>query len=269
MPTLDQHSNRQYIKALYLGDSAAGKTGSLESLVRAGYQLRVLDYDNNLGILASMISHHATTDAERDARMAAVQFVTLRDRFVPGPQGPAIKGPAKAFPAGIDLLSKWEDGSDPQTWGPGHILVVDSLSSLGSAALDWSLKVAPPSNDKRTYYYHAQAAIEHMLQMLTTDLFQAHVLCLTHIRYTEDIATHMIRGHANIIGNALGPVTPRYFPCIIGAEVVGSVRKIKTVPTPWVNLRTPAPYRIAREYPIESGMAALFAALEGDANGKD
>ena len=34
------------IKLLYIGDSGSGKTGSLASLVKDGYKIRILDYDS-------------------------------------------------------------------------------------------------------------------------------------------------------------------------------------------------------------------------------
>ena len=55
MPSLDQHQSNDFVKLLLIGDSKAGKTGSLISLVKAGYKLRILDLDNLLDVLKYFI----------------------------------------------------------------------------------------------------------------------------------------------------------------------------------------------------------------------
>ena len=51
MPSLANHQSNQFTKLLLIGDAKSGKTGSLVSLVKAGYKLRILDFDNLLDIL--------------------------------------------------------------------------------------------------------------------------------------------------------------------------------------------------------------------------
>ena len=53
MPKGSEHKSRKYVKLLYLGDSGTGKTGSLVSLVQAGYKLRVIDLDDGLDALTA------------------------------------------------------------------------------------------------------------------------------------------------------------------------------------------------------------------------
>ena len=54
--TLDQ---REFVKMLYVGTSGTGKTGSLASLVAAGYKLRVLDLDNGVGTLINYVKKYS------------------------------------------------------------------------------------------------------------------------------------------------------------------------------------------------------------------
>ncbi len=56
MPSLSKHQSNDFVKLLLLGDAKSGKTGSLVSLVEAGYKVRILDFDNLLDILAKLIS---------------------------------------------------------------------------------------------------------------------------------------------------------------------------------------------------------------------
>jgi hypothetical protein len=55
MPSLDKHQSSEFTKLLLEGDSGSGKTGSLASLVAAGFKLRVLDMDNGLDSLANAV----------------------------------------------------------------------------------------------------------------------------------------------------------------------------------------------------------------------
>ena len=55
MPALSDHQSSQTTKMLFIGDSGSGKTGALASLAAAGYNLRILDVDNGVDILANLL----------------------------------------------------------------------------------------------------------------------------------------------------------------------------------------------------------------------
>src|SRR5258706_3591249 len=116
MPTLSDHQSNQFTKVLLEGDSKSGKTGSLASLVLAGYKLRILDYDNGLDVLKQFV------ERERPDLLASVEFRTLRDRRKATPTGSVIDGVPKAFADGIKMLDRWKyedvDFGVPSTWGP-------------------------------------------------------------------------------------------------------------------------------------------------------
>ena len=57
MPTLDQHQSNDLTKMIILGDPGSGKTGGLCSLVKAGYKLAIIDFDNGLDSLVQYIKH--------------------------------------------------------------------------------------------------------------------------------------------------------------------------------------------------------------------
>ena len=75
MPSLSQHQSAKITKLLLMGDSGTAKTGSLVSLVKEGYKLRILDFDNGLDALRHQIM------AQCPDKIAAVDFVTLRDKL--------------------------------------------------------------------------------------------------------------------------------------------------------------------------------------------
>src|SRR6266436_4684349 len=128
MPSLANHQSNEYTKLLIEGDSGTGKTGSLASLVSAGYKLRILDFDNGLDILKACI------EKDDPALLANVEFRTLRDKRKATSSGPVIVGTPKAFIEGIKLLDRWKytdtDGTEvdlgvPAEWGSDCILVLD------------------------------------------------------------------------------------------------------------------------------------------------
>ena len=55
MPRLDEAGSQEPIKGLVLGNSGAGKTGSLASLAKAGYHFHIIDYDKGTNILRNIL----------------------------------------------------------------------------------------------------------------------------------------------------------------------------------------------------------------------
>src|SRR5690349_4655261 len=116
MPTLDNHAASQFTKVLYIGDSSSGKTGSLVSLLLAGYSFRILDMDNGLTALREY-------GRKAGADLSRIEYETYRDEYRMTKGGPMVKGSAKAFASAMDKLTEWSEVEDPMC-----ITVVDSLT---------------------------------------------------------------------------------------------------------------------------------------------
>jgi len=103
-----------------------------------------------------------------------------------------------------------------------------------------------------------------LIANVTSDGFETNVIIITHVEMTEQ--NGIMKGFASAIGKALGPKIPRFFNTMVLSEVSGSgknvKRKIKTLPTGMIDLKTPAPMRIDAEYDISDGLAKIFAALQ-------
>lgn len=258
MPSLTELNSSRFVKLIYIGDSGTGKTGSLASLAAAGYRLRILDMDNGLPVLRNFMAHDYP-DADVD-----VGYMTSRDNYKSSPGGPIISGVPKAFVNATKYMTEWEDGTTPSEWGDNTIFVLDSLTRLGTSALAWAKGMNPGAKDGRQWYKQAQDALESILAMLTSDNFEAHVIVISHVKYSE--VQGVTRGYANAIGTALGPIIPSYFNTMILAEAVGSgktiKRTIRTVPTQLITLKTPAPFRIDDSYDLGTGMADIFKQLK-------
>lgn len=261
MPTLMEHQSNEYTKCMVIGDSGTGKTGGLTSLVKAGYELRILDMDNGLEPLKTHILRECPEAIQK------VRFRTIRDKYKASSTGPVIDGPPKAFVEALKMLDHWRDGEvdlgKPAEWGPNVILGIDSLTLLSNGAFEWAKGLNPGSKDPRPWYGQAQQAIEKTIAWITSETYQTNVIVIAHVKYTEnDDGTR--KGYPNSIGAALGPIIPRYFNSIALTQTSkGEKRILRTIPTNQIDLKNPKPFEMAKEYPIETGLAEFFEVLRG------
>lgn len=258
MPTLINHQSNDFTKMLLIGDAGSGKTGALTSLVKAGYSLRILDMDNGLETLKAFVEKECPDGLEN------VEFRTLRDRYKSTPIGPMLAGPPKAFVEAIKMLDRWKyddvDLGIPAEWGPKTILVLDSLTFLSDSAFDWAQALNSSAKDPRQWYGAAQEAIEKVLALLTSDNFQTNVIVIAHVKYIETPEGQ--KGYPTSVGSALSPVIPRYFNSVAMCRTkAGGKRMIQTATTGLVDLKNPRPFSMAKEYPIETGLADFFSVL--------
>lgn len=257
MPSLADHQGASLIRALYIGDPTTGKTGSLASLVKAGYQLRILDFDNKLSVLKHFVMETCPGKIEN------VQAITLRDTYTSSHLGPRVKTP-KAYVAATDYLTKWEDDTDPSEWGPTHILVLDSLSALGVAAFEWAKGMNPAAKDPRNWYFTAQQSLLSLLMMMTSEHFNAHVIVISHIHWKE-MPDGTTKGWANSVGSALDATIGRMFNNILLSDKKGQGNKVRrvilTTQQDTIDLITPAPFKIDAELPLDTGLATVFGKL--------
>ena len=259
MPSLEDHHSSSLVKVLYLGDSGTGKTGSLVSLVAAGYKLHIMDLDNGLDILKAYVKRDCPD------KMKNVDYETRRDKMKASASGPMVDGVAKAYVDALRLMSKWGDQSIPSEWGAEHILVLDSLTGLGKAAFNWAQGMSPMTKDPRQWYHTAQQSVDAFLSLVTSEAFKTNVIIIAHVQFIEG-SDGSYRGYANTIGKALGPLVPTYFNNMILAKSTGggsnAKRTIQTVPTSLIDLKNSAPFKVDAELPLGTGLATLFNKLK-------
>jgi len=259
VPLLSQHQSNNHTKMLLEGDSGSGKTGALTSLVAAGYNLRILDFDNGLETLKSYVVK------ECPDRLEAVEFRTLRDKYKASATGPIIDGQPKAFVEALKLLDKWKyDDVDlglPGSWGPDCILIVDSFTFLSDAAFAWAVALNPSAKDPRQWYGQAQDAVEKVLALLTSPNFETNVIVISHVKYVDN-PDGTRKGYPTSVGSALSPVIPRYFNSVALCQTSpGGKRTIQTAATAMIDLKNPKPFEMLPSYPISTGLADFFAVL--------
>jgi len=251
---LSEHQSGEVKKVLMLGDSGAGKTGSLLALIKAGWRISILDFDNGLDWLVAAVKRHCPDKLDN------VDFVTLRDKKKGSVAGPIPAGIPAAFTKANSLLSKWEDGTAPETWGPKRILVIDSLTFMSNSAFAWKDMMNPGAKDRRQIYGAAQEAIEDTIDLLTSKEFNTNLLVLTHITWITRPDGSM-RGYPSAVGTALSKDLATYFNTVLLAESTGSgdnlKRTIRTVNSALIDLKN-ADLDMPEALPLDTGLLKIF-----------
>jgi len=264
MGKLSEHSSSSITKMLLIGDSGAGKTGALASLAQAGYNLRILDLDAGLDVLANLLKD-PNSPYGKDA-LARVEFETLTDsiktvgtRLVPGK--------AAVWQRAVKLLENWKtesaDFGPILKWTDKDVLVIDSLTMLGQAAMNFilSMNARLGQRPQLADWGDAQALVEGMLQMLYDENVKCNVVVISHIAYIgeEGGVTH---GYPSAPGKALPPKVGRYFNTTLMARTTGAgtgqKRKLLTNTAGMVELKNTAPLKVKPEYDLSTGLADYF-----------
>lgn len=262
MPRLSQHQSNSFTKLLLLGDAKSGKTGSLVSLVKAGYKLRILDMDNLLDILKYKIIEECPESIDN------VEFVTIRDKYKTGPSGSMIDGKPRAWMDAIKMLDNWKyddvDLGKPAEWGPDCILVIDSLSRLCDAAYDFHESIVPRGKggdyDGRAVYGNAQDDVEKVLAMLTSRGMATNVIVIAHGNYM-DLPDGTKKIFPQGVGQKLSLRIPQYFPNYVRYKNKNGKRTIQLESDAMIDLANTRPGFLSKELSIETGLAEFFAAL--------
>jgi hypothetical protein len=258
MPNLAEHQSNHYSKLCCMGNPGTGKTGGLTSLVKADYKLFILDYDNGLESLKNFVLK------ECPEKIGNIEYRSLRDKRKATAAGPAVVGRASAFIDGLKMLDRWKyddvDFGPPAEWGPDCILVVDTLTFLSDAALNFYEQVSS-NPDKRGAYFEAQKGVLAVLSTLYSDHFETNVIVNSHIVFV-DTDEGKTKGFPSTVGKAIASKVNAYFNTVALFETNrGGKRRIKTIPTATIDLKNPKPFDMAEEYPIETGLASIFEVL--------
>lgn len=267
MTSLANHQSNDYVKLLLLGDAKSGKTGSLVSLVEAGYTLRILDLDNLLDFFKGQVLRHCPD------RLSTVEFRTVRDKFKSSPAGMTIDGPPRAWIDSLKLLNRWkytdDDGTDidygdPASWGPEVVLVIDSLSRWCDACFAFHEVMTPggKSGDKdgRAVFFNAQKDIAKQLSFLTSKSMRTNVIVICHGIYQQR-DDGRLKIFPRSVGQSQSPDIPTYFPNYIRYTNDNDKRTMQLVSDRMIDLSITRPDLLPDTLPVDTGLAKIFAAL--------
>jgi hypothetical protein len=273
------------IKALFMGESGSGKTCALASLLDAGYQVRVLDLDNGIDTLKHLLTSEKSK-YKKDC-LSRLSYITLTEpmRFA---QGRIIPAKATVWQSAMTMLDKWSnskaelgticDLGSASKWGPDTVLVIDTMSTLSNAALNFHLAMqgalgaVRSQNEGRRDIGVAQQLIRTLCQYLSDVSLRCNVLVNCHIVYVKQDGSGDLtpgekaptQGFPAAIGRALSPEIPRYFNAVLLCASAGGQRKvIHTMTQANINLKTTAPHSIAPMYEQPTGLAEYFRAVRG------
>jgi hypothetical protein len=277
MAPLSTHTASQITKLLLIGDSGAGKTGALASLADAGYNLRIIDTDAGLDVLTNLLTDPKSP--YRKDSISRVSFKTITETMK-NVNGKLLPARATVWQRVSKALDHWrddaaegapaEDFGPITTWGPRDVLVLDSLSTIATGAMNWvmSLNGRLGGRAEQGDWYQAQQAVETLMQMLYDSGVGCNVIVQCHVAWIGDEANPE-RGYPASLGKALSPRLGRYFNTILLAQTTGqgpaTKRRIITQSTGRIELKNTAPLRVPRDYPLETGLADYFRDLRGGA----
>lgn len=283
MPTLAQKKQSKTLRILSKGFPGSAKTGSLAALANAGYNLRIADFDGNTDSLIP----HLTPDA-----LQRVEVVSLEDKLKDNGQFIETSGTPTAFTRFLKLWNNWEYETPEgkvslgpvRSWGPNDILVLDSLTSLGDAAMRRTMFVNNRTimNRRDSDWGTAMADQENVIKVMTAEDIPCHVIVTAHLRIIQprderkgdsDLTKQIKEEMAELIKpryypSALGWQLPQnfeqHFPIVLLFETkfIGNQPKrvITTRPRPEVDVKMPNP-KVPAELPVETGMLTIFKAL--------
>lgn len=236
MPKISDHPNITRVKLLWCGDPGAGKTGSLATLANAGFNVNIIDIDNNLAILRAYLTDEAAK---------CVSYVTI----------PA-KDP-QTWNKAVALLDKWDDGVDPKTWDANTVFVVDSGTFLNEAlmtnlctAKGIKLEDAPPQALWGSMY----KVFENFIAKLTSDKYKCHVIVTAHLRNLED-DRGLKKSYPSFMGQQLPNTVARYMNNVWLAETKDGKRSIVTQSTNTMSLKSSAPHKLDPKEAFDLGAA--------------
>ena len=276
MPKLSQRTAISPIKLMVIGDSGTGKTGALESLVRAGYKLKILDFDGGLDYLQEALKDVPELLENIEYATFSNKFKTVNGRVIP-------KGNPKAWADGLKALESGKiPNSDPEEfwgkpeeWGEDTFLVTDSLTMASKAAmlqvlhLNGRLFEPPQIQD----WGQAQGLVEGLIQWLCSEDIKCNVMVLSHINFIE-MANGVMKGYPSAVGKALSTTLPRYFNTILNATTKGSGKSAKRIisPVPIQSIETKASVpveKLPESWPIETAYAEFMLLAKGSVPNAD
>lgn len=257
MASIRNHTSVDVTKLLLVGDSGSGKTATLATLANAGYNLRILDFDDGLAILPEFLNKDAVD---------RVSFVTLKD--------PINK--AEAFRKSANLIGNWRDGDEDfgpvSKWTSKDVLVIDSLTLMGEAALRGALvfnNKKPTEQASQPEWGTAARDVQNVIQYLTGSEVPCNVVVTTHMQYMEG-ETGVSKAYPTSVGSKLSTKLGRYFNCVCRIDTrttsKGTERTLRTVSDHRMDLKVTAPSLLEPNVTLD--LAKLFEAIQKNARKK-
>lgn len=259
----------QPVKLILCADSGAGKTGSCASLAAAGYSLRVMDLDNGADILRNLLldseSPYVKANPKVGEKLTSIVPVS-EPRKVQGGKLAAQK--AEAWSKATGLLENWVDGDTNlgsiASWTTGEVLVIDSFTRLGEAAMRFIQAINGRLNQKpyQSDFGDAQALLRNFLEIIFSPDVSCNVVLNCHVAQIEG-TDGIARDYPLSVGQKLSPLLGSYVNSLLTLQRGKDGKVLRTTQIGTLGVKNTAPFRVKPEYPISTGLADYFAAVRG------
>ena len=271
-------------RIMIVGYPGAGKTGALACIANAGYKLRIIDFDGNLEPLLLHLDSRA---------LPLVDAIHFEDELRSANKFIEVVGIPSAFNNALKSMKHWvttdENGEEVDLgrsadWGPDTVVVIDSLTSMGTAAFNRTLKACNrnPMNCTRQIWGSAMADQDAAIRIMRGEKTRYHLVVLAHLKIIgpkdieqgdTDLTKQLKASVAEIVptrlfpsalGRQLSPEIGGRLPTLILAEAQtranSTKRVLVTEPRPELDLKVPVK-GLPKTLPIESGLLTIFEAL--------
>lgn len=252
MQPYEPNSHSLSHKMILSGNSGAGKTGATLMLTKAGYTVKIADFDDKAG---GLIGAKGVLDVKNAKEK--VQIASFRENS---------DSQSQAYKAFKDFLNDEKNG--PFSWDENSVFVVDSLTKLGEAIHDWVKRNNPAVKDGRQIYGLAQEELNKILGRLTSSQLKCHFILISHLEY-QDLygGVEGVPSETQAYPAGIGKAKNKFIPTIFNTmlEVVNKKEKriIRTQPTRFLVNKIPVlpSQGLKDEYPIEDGLIEIFKLL--------
>lgn len=287
------------VRMLIVGYPGGGKTGAIASLLNAGFKVRLVDFEGNYQPLL------AFTDPDK---LQNLDIVSFQDKLMIGPNGVEPEGIPQAFNSAMKMLKSWKYTEDDGTevdlgrsadWGPDTVVVVDSMTALGEVSMRRARKMMNKNLTNTTAAVWGMAVEDQMafIKVLNAEKNRYHVVVLAHLQMIgpetpmssnsesqdiKDLKEQMALERAELIPTRLYPravtknlstvIHKEFSSMIIAERKVKPGNKIERVlrTTSGEELDSKMPARnVEAAYPLETGLATIFAKLGARAPGSE
>lgn len=263
------------VKVILCAHSGSGKTGANASLAAMGLRLRYLDLDNGIDVLRNLLRDPASEYVKANPKVGEnlESVVSLAEKRASAGGKLGITR-AEVWTRASAQLEKWVDPTTGRdfgsitTWTPEHVLCVGSFTRLAESALRFVQSVNGRLNAHpfQSDYGDAQNLLRAFLEIITSPDVRTNVVLECHIESIDD-GSGALQDFPRAVGKALSPIIGSYFNSLLEIKKVGRgealKRVLKTIPTGTLGVKNTAPFRVASEYPLETGLAQYFAAVRG------
>lgn len=280
---LDQDAFRGIIA----GYPGSGKTGSLASLLNAGYKVRLVNFEGK--------NYAPLLKFANPAALGNLDIASFADKMRAGERFIEADGVPGAFKDACKMLNWWKykkpDGTEidlgkARDWGLDTVVVIDSMTSMGECALRRAMVMGnkTPTNMTQQLWGFAATDQTNFIKMLCLDTNAHHVIVLAHLsmigpddikhggdgvddqvqRQTAQLLP--VRLYPRAVTKSLSTVIAKEFSSMILAEKREKPGKpverflVTRTKGTELDLKVPAP-GIQDAYPLETGLASIFDAL--------